>query len=77
MVSTFSSINIYYAQSRSGCRLVGRGVLVSRSHISFYLRTGEGGLDDMCSSTYRQAWGILLRNVIDYYYYYSSSFNYY
>ena len=47
-----------------------RGVLVSRSHISFYLRTGEGELDDMCSSSYRQAWGILLRNVIYYYYSY-------
>ena len=57
-------------QSRSECRLVGRGVLVSRSHISFYLRTGEGELDDMCSSSYRQAWGILLRNVIYYYYSY-------
>ena len=25
-----------------GCRLVGRGVSVSRSHMSFYIRTGEG-----------------------------------
>ena len=34
---------------RGGSRLVGRGVLVSRSHISFYLRNGGGGGGDTCT----------------------------
>ena len=31
-----------YERTRGGSRLVGMGVSVSRSHMSLYLRTGEG-----------------------------------
>ena len=41
----------YYARFRGGSRLVGVGL--SRSHMSFYLRTGGGGgWDDTCRYTY-------------------------
>ena len=41
------NLNLYLERfiHRGGSRLAGRGVSVSRSHMSFYLRTGGGGGD--------------------------------
>ena len=39
----YLSLDFAMTFCRGGSRLVGRGVSLSRSHMSFYLRTGGGG----------------------------------
>ena len=63
-----TEITMWPYAPRGGCRLVGRGVSVSHSHMLFYLRSGGRwvGLDDMCRSTYRRVnirWLLILQSL--------------